>query len=439
MVTRSQSPKHNAYTTPYWRRDFPLLPHSAPQTRTIKPYTMKKLHNVPTLYYRQKGDYLHFSVKYKGITSTTRTTGIKIEPNERWSAKTKTIEGSEVKTIDIREFETKLNTMYLKFKSLGRNITPKLLLDCICNQDHFTNEIPNLMGAIDSYIETQREEFENDKITAITFRRHAVRRRNVIEFLEAKYKTTNLLLDQVKPIIGKEYASFLRNTKKLGVSTVNKDLGCLKAVLSNAVLNEWVTHNVLSHWKRTREKTTIIFLTVNEVDTLKNLTITDPTLNSVRWIFIFGCYCGLSYKDLQLLKTDHLHTDSSGEFFIQKNRKKSDIKSTVSLSKTALEILARFHEHSTKTGFLLPTLSLDKYNQYLKALQSQAEISRLKLSSKISRNTFATVMINNGVPAEILKNATGHTNTYTTLKHYASVHESTTIEATKNALAKFDQ
>jgi integrase len=378
-------------------------------------------------------------VKYNSRESNARTTGIKIEPHERWNAKTKTIEGSEIKTLTIREFETELNDIFSKLRGKGQHTTAKLLMEYIAGKRQFVQDVPNLIGAIDSYIENQRIELENGGITAITFRRYEVRRQNTIEFLEAIYKVSNLPITDLKPIIGTEYASFLRNRKKLGVSTVNKDVGFFKAVLSYSVLHEWTHHNVLSHWKRSRVKTEIFYLTKNEVDTIKNLTITDNTLDKVRWIFVFACYTGFSYKDLKALKTEHIATENENGLYLRKKREKSGVLSIVPLVKTSLEILARYHDHATETGLLLPCLSLDKYNVYLKSLQSYASIGRIKITSKLARNTFSTVLLNQMVMPDLIIKSTGHSNTDTLMNHYAVAYEATTLSTIKQALENIER
>ena len=396
----------------------------------------KKIYTFPTLGFKQRGEFLHFCVKFNGKESNYRSANIRIEPPEKWNNKTRTIEGNEYKTLAVNELCTNLSEVHFKVKSLGQPTSAKLLIDYMTNERSYKSDVPNVIGTIQHYIDSRKIEVENGHLTKITFNRYNVRKQNTILFFEQKYGTSNLTLAELKPSIGEEYASFLRNHKKLGVSTVNKDLGFFKAILTHALSNEWTNRNVLSQWKRTKEITDIKYLNYSEVRNIETLHIIDETLDKVRWIFVFCCYTGFSYTDLMLLKPEHVVKDENDNLYIKKPRQKSKVIAIVPLVKSSLEILARYHAQSLKTGLLLPQMSLKEFNQQLKALQSLAGFSRFKLTSKIGRNSFATIMLNAGVPAEVLINATGHTNTSVLNKHYASVYQSTTIDAISEAFNK---
>ena len=391
----------------------------------------KKIYTLPTLGFKQRGEFLHFCVKYNGKESNYRSANIRVEPPEKWNNKTKTIEGNEYKTLAVNELLANLNEVHFKVKSLGQPTSAKLLIDYMTNERSYKSDVPNVIGTIQHYIDSRKIEVENGHLTKITFNRYNVRKQNTILFFEQKYGTSNLTLAELKPSIGKEYASFLRNHKKLGVSTVNKDLCFFKTILEYAVSNEWTNRNVLSQWKRTKEITEIISLNYSEVRNIETLHITDETLDKVRWVFVFCCYTGLSYTDLMSLKQEHVLKDEKDGLFIKKPRQKTKVNSIIPLIPNSLEILARYHAQSLKTGLLLPQMSLKEFNKYLKALQSLAGLSRLKLTSKIGRKSFTSIMVNAGVRAEVLIKATGHTNTSVLNKHYASVYQSTTIDTVK--------
>ena len=69
---------------------------------------------------------------------------------------------------------------------------------------------------------------------------------------------------------------------------------------------------------------------------------------------------------------------------------------------------------------LLPVLSNQKYNSYLKELADSCNIDKA-LSSKMARNTFATtVTLANNVPMESISKMMGHKSLRQT-QHYAKV------------------
>jgi site-specific recombinase XerD len=71
-------------------------------------------------------------------------------------------------------------------------------------------------------------------------------------------------------------------------------------------------------------------------------------------------------------------------------------------------------------GKLLPILSNQKMNAYLKEIAAVCEIEK-ELTFHIARHTFATtVTLTNGVPIESVSKMLGHKNLRTT-QHYAKV------------------
>jgi site-specific recombinase XerD len=69
---------------------------------------------------------------------------------------------------------------------------------------------------------------------------------------------------------------------------------------------------------------------------------------------------------------------------------------------------------------ILPILSNQKMNAYLKEIADVCEINK-ELTFHIARHTFATtITLSNGVPLETVSKMLGHTNLKTT-QHYAKI------------------
>ena len=71
------------------------------------------------------------------------------------------------------------------------------------------------------------------------------------------------------------------------------------------------------------------------------------------------------------------------------------------------------HEGKTKDGRLLPVLSNQKINAYLKEIADLCGIKK-RLSYHLARHTFATMSLSKGVPIESVSKMLGHTNIKTT-------------------------
>ena len=84
----------------------------------------------------------------------------------------------------------------------------------------------------------------------------------------------------------------------------------------------------------------------------------------------------------------------------------------------------------TRYGFKLPKISLQKYNDYLHVIEEKAGFKK-PITSHLARHTFATSVLNSGVPIEVLARMLGHQNISVTqiyakiltssIEHYAAI------------------
>lgn len=94
------------------------------------------------------------------------------------------------------------------------------------------------------------------------------------------------------------------------------------------------------------------------------------------------------------------------------------------------------HPQSTNEDKLLPILSNQKMDAYLKEIAAICEINK-ELTFHIARHTFATtVTLTNGVPIESVSKMLGHKNLRTT-QHYAKVLDRKVSEDMKILKDKF--
>ena len=97
-----------------------------------------------------------------------------------------------------------------------------------------------------------------------------------------------------------------------------------------------------------------------------------------------------------------------------------------------------FVKERLNSGRLLPVLSNQKMNAYLKEIADLCDIKK-ELTYHIARHTFATtITLSNGVPIESVSKMLGHKNIKTT-QHYAKILDkkvSEDMSALRNVLQK---
>ena len=127
----------------------------------------------------------------------------------------------------------------------------------------------------------------------------------------------------------------------------------------------------------------------------------------------FYRFTGLSYIDVKQLTADNICTSFDGKQWIMTHRQKTNTSVNVPLLNIPLTIMKRY-EGKLPKGQLLPVLSNQKLNSYLKEIADLCDIHK-NVTFHLARHTFATTTtLSKGVPIETVSKMLGHTNIKTT-------------------------
>lgn len=161
-------------------------------------------------------------------------------------------------------------------------------------------------------------------------------------------------------------------------------------------------------------------LTPDEFQLLKTATIPDARLERVRDLFVFHTYSCLAYHDLRAFDSKRIQEVDGGKVYTG-HRGKTKIEFTVPLLSPALDILEKYKGK-------LPMLSNVKYNAYLKEVVAVVGIDK-PITTHWARHTGATLLLNAGVPIEIVSKVCGHSTIKMTEKIYAKLLPKTIVAA----------
>lgn len=180
------------------------------------------------------------------------------------------------------------------------------------------------------------------------------------------------------------------------------------------------------------------FLSQEELETLINKEFTIKRLEVVRDIFVFCAFTGLAFIDVKYLKPEHLLRDSNDALWIRKPREKTGNMCNIPVLSSAKVIIDKYKDYPQclKNGVLLPVLTNQKMNSYLKEIADLCGITK-KLTTHVARHTAATtVFLANNVSLENVSKILGHSSTKMT-QHYAKVLDSSIMRDIQNVEAKF--
>ncbi|MFC4677006.1 site-specific integrase [Dysgonomonas termitidis] len=242
------------------------------------------------------------------------------------------------------------------------------------------------------------------------------------EMSQAQYQRKDIPLKEVSNGMIHDYIHFLKAEKGLQENTVIRYMKVVKKVLNIAVNYDWIQKNPFGNIRFHEKEVNKEFLTKEELETLRTKEFEIPRLELVRDVFLVQCWTGLAFIDVSQLKEEHIIADNEGNLWIRKERHKTGIMCNVPLLDVPLEIIEKYKGHplSQKRGILLPVLSNQKCNAYLKEIADCCGIKK-NLSTHTGRHTFCSVVtLANNVSLENIAKMVGHTNTRMT-QRYAKV------------------
>jgi len=263
-----------------------------------------------------------------------------------------------------------------------------------------------------------------------TIKNYRTTKKYLQRFLKSQFKSSDIYLAQVnyKFIIDFEY--YLRNyqpvdhRKPLGNNGVMKHQERFRKMINLGYRLGWITQTPFDSYKLIFRKVERGFLTERELDTIERKRLGVERLQTVRDVFIFSCYTGLSYIDAINLSPDEINLGIDGQYWIFSKRQKTNTKLRIPLLPKALEISKKYQKHprSVSRNKVFPLFSNQKLNSYLKEIADLCEIKK-NLTFHLARHTFATtVTLSNGVPIETVSQVLGHKSISTT-QIYAKVLE----------------
>ena len=250
-----------------------------------------------------------------------------------------------------------------------------------------------------------------------------------------------------------DYVIYLRDIKEMRNTTIGKQLSFLKWFLRWAYKKGVHQNNAYDSYKPKLKSTQkkIIFLTWDELNRLREFKIpfNKQALDRVRDVFLFQCFTGLRYSDVFNLR----RSDIKGDHIEVTTVKTSD-SLIIELNKHSKEIIDKYKDVAFEDGKVLPVITNQKMNDYLKELAELASIDEpvrqtyyrgneridevtpkyALLGTHAGRRTFICNALALGIPPQVVMKWTGHSD-YKAMKPYIDIADD--IKA--NAMSKFNQ
>jgi len=243
-----------------------------------------------------------------------------------------------------------------------------------------------------------------------------------------------------------DFQNYLLADCNLSKNSAIAELRRLRSFISYAFRHEWTTQNAFQSFRVEAETYgDPVFITTEERNMLFDATIENERLARVRDIFVFQCLIGCRVGDLVKLKRKNI-INGFVEYIAGKTQDDNPRVARVPLTPAALTILSRYN---LPNGDLLPYITDQRYNEYLKELFRHVGLTRMVTvldpktrvsvqkpisevaSSHMARRVFVGNLHRKGVKNEIIASMSGHVENSKALSRYYNINDADKQEALK--------
>ncbi|MCK0145271.1 site-specific integrase [Arenibacter sp. F26102] len=340
----------------------------------------------------------------------------------KWNSEAGKIRGT---TTDVRELNRYMDAIRSRIYSIQGQLTDKQeIITAEKIKNIYQGKVIKQKMLIEIFLahNNKIEKLVGKEFAPGTIERYKTAKKHVSDYIKKEYNLTDIPVKDVdnRFITGLEY--YLKTERKCAHNTAIKYVTNFKKIIRIAFANDWITKDPFVNWKGKLKIVEREFLTEAEIQTMIEKELHTDRLDQVKDIFLFSCFTGLAYADVKKLSKNDIILGIDGEKWIKIKRSKTDTRSSIPLLPTAMSILEKYNSHPdvSNKDRLLPVLTNQKMNAYIKEIADLCGISK-NLTFHLARHTFATtITLSNGVPIETVSKMLGHKSLRTT-QHYAKI------------------
>jgi site-specific recombinase XerD len=230
-----------------------------------------------------------------------------------------------------------------------------------------------------------------------------------------------------------EYLKTAKSTLQDQILGENTQVGYMKKFeyILNCAISDEVTNlnpfkQIKPENKPKKHCTEVCFLTINEI---KALAIA-PTVPIVKSAFLFSCFSGLRFSDVNGLTWGKLQKDNEGNTFINYVQKKTNKQEYLPVAQKAIQYLPERPAKANDNDIVFKLPSGGYVNMVLKQWAITAGITK-HLTFHVARHTNATLLLSLEVPIETVSKMLGHSDIQTTQIYAKVINKSMQAAAAK--------
>ena len=375
------------------------------------------------------------------ITVNKRVAEVMIKrsiPVDLWNQKKECSKGKDRVATELNHYintvRAKVLQIHRELKIDNKPITADTIKDCFYGRDKAQRSL------LEVYAEHNEEcsALIGKEYTESTVTKFDTSINRLKEYIRSCYHRDDIMLAELDGQFIRDFDFWLKTEKHCQNNSALKHLKNLKKVVRIALANDWIKKDPFYGIHFKQEEVNVEFLSREELDILMNKDFAIKRLEQVRDIFVFCCFTALAFVDVQQLSREHLIKDNNGALWIRKARQKTSQMCNIPVLSIPQRILRKYEDNAEciKKGVLLPVISNQRMNAYLKEIADLCGITK-RLTTHVARHTAATIVfLANDVSMENVSKILGHSNIRMT-QHYARVLDSSIMRDMENVEKNF--
>lgn len=246
---------------------------------------------------------------------------------------------------------------------------------------------PSLLELFDKQVKDADRLAHAGQISMSHSNRHKLVYRRLEEFCK-KMGRQDMPLEQFNRQMIHELELFFRTDCRLSINTTAKMMSMVRKGILWAYRCGIILTNPFSTYRIKKEESQKQYLNRQEIIRIMGKRLDIPRLASIRDIFIFSCFTGISYSDICRLRKDQIISNSDKGMYIHLYRTKTNHPAFIPLLPQAKKI-ASFYIRKGESEYLFPTISNQKSNAYLKELADVCHIRKRVTFHVASHSVFS--------------------------------------------------
>ena len=299
--------------------------------------------------------------------------------------------------------ENNINARYRELLQAGKNSTAN---DIRTAFQGIASGQATLMRYFDDFVNEFEKRVGKDR-EFCTFQAWVNAKNHLARFLKTDRNVQDIPFTSLNCSFIEEFDYCLRVKLRLSSGTIIGFMSKLRKIIRYAMNEGLLSTDPFYGYRAIYPKTKQKYLTLAELESIINSSLTGATLNLVKDMFLFSCFTGLADIDIRNLTGQNIVIAPDGVSWIRTSRQKTGVSSNIPLLDIPLQIIEKY-KGTASTGKLLPIPGKSTLRKYIKRIAVHCGIER-NLIFHAGRHTYAsTVTLSQGVPIESVSSMLGH-------------------------------